>query len=192
MKKIKKTEGDIVFYVFLANGFEEIEALAPVDLLRRAGIPVKTVGVGAQTVIGSKGITVQTDMTTYELDLGDCEGILLPGGMPGTENLFASEVVRNAVCYCVSHERLLCSICAAPSIPGRMGLLDGKTAVCFPGWEDKLCGAKIGADPVVRDGNVITARGAGTAFAFSHQIISALRNREVADRVIAEIQYADM
>ena len=181
-----------MFYVFLANGFEEIEALTPVDLLRRAGVDVKTVGINGTTVIGSKGIAVQADVSPAEVELNDCQGILLPGGLPGTENLYADDFVQNAVRFAVEHKKLLCSICAAPSIPGRMGLLRGRKAVCFPGWEDKLTDAILCDAPVVQDDNVITARGAGCSFAFSRKIIEALCGAQTADRIIAQIQYADM
>lgn len=181
-----------MFYVLLANGFEETEALVPVDLLRRAGVAVKTVGISGKTVIGSKNIIVQADILPEEMDLNICKGIMLPGGMPGTENLYDSDIVRQAVQYCVSQDLLLCSICAAPTIPGRMGLLKDKKAICFPGCESKLDGACLTDAPVVQDGIMITAKGAGCVFAFSHKIISALLDHDTADRVIAQIQYADM
>ncbi len=181
-----------MFYVFLADGFEEIEALAPVDLLRRAGVNVKTVGISGETVLGSKGISVRADILPADVDLNHCDGIMLPGGMPGTENLYDSDFVQKAVRYCAANDILLCAICAAPSVPGRMGLLKNKKAVCYPGFESKLLGAIPCDASVVRDGSIITAKGAGCAFAFSHQIISALLDQATADRVIEQIQYADM
>ena len=174
-------------YVFLANGFEEAEALVPVDLLRRAGVQVATVGVTGREVNGAHGICVRADLLPEEYAPEGCEGILLPGGMPGTKNLAASDSVRNAVQRCVDAGALLCAICAAPSVPGEMGLLKGKKAVCYPGFESKLLGAQVSSDVSVRDGNVITARGAGCVFSFSHKIIAALRGVETADRVIKEI-----
>lgn len=181
-----------MFYVFLANGFEETEALVPLDLLRRGGVDARTVGVSGNVITGSKGVRVEADLELSEIDLSSCDGILLPGGMPGTENLFRSGEVCDAVRFCAENGKLVCSICAAPSVPGRLGLLKGKKAVCFPGFESELLGAEVGSAAVVRDGTFITARGAGCVFPFSHTIISALKDKQTADRVIAEIQYAQM
>lgn len=181
-----------MFYIFLADGFEEAEALVPLDLLRRAGVEAYTVGITGDVVCSSKNVRVQADLRPDAVELNQYDGILLPGGMPGTENLYASAFVQQAVNDCVSRGRLLCAICAAPSVPGRMGLLKGVKAVCYPGFEDKLIGAVLSDAPVAQDGRCITARGAGCVFPFSHAMISALKNKETADRVIAEIQYAQM
>ena len=181
-----------MFYIFLADGFEEAEALVPLDLLRRAGVDVFTVGITGAVVQSSKRVRVFADLQPEETDLARCEGIFLPGGMPGTENLYASPFVQQAVRSCAEHGGLLCAICAAPSVPGRMGLLKGKKAVCYPGFEEKLLGAVPCGDAVVQDGRLITAKGAGCVFPFSHCIITALKDRKTADRVIGEIQYAQM
>ena len=120
-----------MIYVFLANGFEEVEALAPVDMLRRAKLDVTTVGVTGKTVTGSHGIPLTADITAEELNIGaDMEMIVLPGGMPGTLNEEASPAVQAAINYCTANDRWIGAICAAPSILGHKGLLKGKTAVC--------------------------------------------------------------
>ena len=178
-----------MYYMFLADGFEETEALVTLDMLRRAGICIKTVGVGSDMPEGTHRIKVYSDISDADFAIDDCDGIVLPGGMPGTENLFASDVVLDAVGYCRKNSKLTAAICAAPIILGRMGYLDGKNAVCYPGFENELSGAKISAESCVTDGDVITAKGAGCVFEFSHQIISYIVNKETADKIIAEIQH---
>lgn len=176
-------------YVFLAQGFEEIEALTPVDLLRRAGIEVKTVAVAEQAVVGAHGIPVFADMTRYDVSLDDAlTAVILPGGMPGTKNLEHAEVVQRTLAYCNAKGRLIAAICAAPSILGHAGLLQGKEATCFPGFESELDGATLSSLPAVRDGNIITSRGAGTAIEFAAEILAALKDRETADKIVASIQ----
>lgn len=161
-----------MIYVFLADGFEETEALAPVDLLRRAGKNVITVGVGDKIIKGSHGIPVIADTTAEEITLDDnLEMIVLPGGMPGTLNLEKSEIVQNAVDYCVQNNRFIGAICAAPSILGHKGLLRGKKAVCYTGFENQLEGAVIGNGAVETDGIFITARGAGVAVEFGLKLV---------------------
>lgn len=181
-----------MLYLFLAEGFEETEALAPLDCIRRAGIRIFTVGVGGEYITGSHGITVKTDISPDEIDLTECEGVILPGGMPGTENLYASETVRNVLSFCAENKKMIASICAAPSIPGRMGLLAGKRAVCFPGFEEKLTGHIASANATETDGCFITAKGAGCVFPFAHAIISYLKDSVSADRVLQTMQYAEL
>lgn len=181
-----------MLYLFLADGFEETEALVPLDLIRRAKISILTVGVGNECVTGSHGITVKTDITAQEVDFTRCDGVILPGGMPGTENLYQCDAVKNAVGFVMQNEKLLAAICAAPIIPGRLGFLQGRKAVCFPGFENELTGCVPTSDSVVRDKNVITARGAGCVFPFAHSIISAILSPDAADKVMKEIQYAQM
>ena len=133
-----------MIYVFLADGFEEVEALTPVDLLRRSGKDVKLVGVAAKRVTGSHGINVECDITAGEIVLGgDLEMIVLPGGMPGTLNLEKSEVVQTAVDFCYDRNIPIGAICAAPSILGHKGLLQGREAIAYPGFEGQLTGAQI-------------------------------------------------
>lgn len=159
-----------MIYVFLAEGFEETEALAPVDLLRRAGKDVLTVGIDGNVIVSSHGVPVVVD--TNEIALDDTlEMIVLPGGMPGTLNLEKSQCVQNAIDYCVNNNRFIGAICAAPSILGHKGLLDGKKAVCYKGFESQLTGAIIGNTPVEEDGIFITARGAGAAIEFGLKLV---------------------
>lgn len=170
-----------MYYVFLAEGFEEIEALAPIDIMRRAGIEVYTVGVGHKTVTGAHSIPVVADIIDCEIGPDkDCEGILLPGGMPGTLNLEKSASVQKFIDYCAENCRLLAAICAAPSILGHKGLLQGKKAVCFPGFEEQLAGAEVCDDAVVRDGNIITGCGAGAALKFGFEIVKYIQNEASA------------
>ena len=181
-----------MFYVFLADGFEETEAIAPLDMLKRAGVEVRTVGVTGAEVTGTKGVRVLPDLTPENAPFEDCEGVFLPGGMPGTENLFRSDYVRSAVEYCAANDRLICAICAAPSVLGRMGLLRGRSAVCYPGFEKYLDGCRVPDLPVCTDGKIVTGRGAGCVFPFAHAVITLLRGGAAADRVLAEVQYADL
>lgn len=168
-----------MIYVFLANGFEEIEALSVVDILRRAGIETKTVGIGSiGTVRGANGIIVDTDEKDCAVDMGQIDGIVLPGGMPGAENLYESSTVRETVNYCAENGKLICAICAAPIILGRLGLLDGKEAICYPGFEKELKGAKISEKYVCKDGNIITAKGPGAALDFAFEIVNYLKGSE--------------
>lgn len=176
--------------VFLADGFEMVEALAPIDAMRRAGIDVVTLGVGTAMPKSSHGIAMQTDASAADWDgYDDIEGIVLPGGMPGTLHLGQSTDVRDAIAYCVERQKLIAAICAAPSVLGDQGVLQGKTAVCYPGFEDRLAGAEIGRAGVVCDQNVITAKGAGVAWQFGFAIVSYLRGKEAAEAVMESIQW---
>ena len=201
--------------MFLAPGFEEVEALAPLDLLRRAGLEVVTVavreaktnqlierlgrlGVSAtnlwdddRTVTGSHGITVTADITEAALPgrlaRASLEAVILPGGMPGTTNLDASPVVEKTLELAAAKDAYLCAICAAPLVLGKRGYLNGKRATCFPGFEAYLEGATVGGK-VIRDGQVITAAGMGVAQEFGLEIISALVSPEKAGEIRAAIQ----
>lgn len=176
-------------YVMLADGFEEIEALAPVDLLRRADIDVRLVGVSSSIVSSSRGIKVVTDCTPSEVDLHKAEMIFLPGG-PGTQVLYGSEFVRNAVRFCVENDRYLAAICAAPSvILGGMGLLRDKKATCFPGMEEGMSGAQAQDMPCCIDGKIITGRSAGAALDFALALCAALRGEAVAEAIRRKIYY---
>lgn len=178
-----------MFYMFLADGFEETEALVTLDMLRRADIDIKTVGVGDRIICGTHGIKVFADICEGEVNTEICDGVILPGGMPGTENLFASEAVNKVTDYCFGNKKLICAICAAPVIPGRKGLLSGHKAVCFPGFEEELSGATVCDAPCVKSDNMITAKGAGCVFEFSYEIISAVRGQEKAEEIISIIQH---
>ncbi|MBQ8331612.1 MAG: DJ-1/PfpI family protein [Clostridia bacterium] len=169
-----------MIYMFLAEGFEEVEALAPLDLLRRAGLVVTTVGVGGTQITGAHGITVTADIPDTDYHDDSPRLIFLPGGMPGTLNLAASRVVTNAVKRAYEQNAYLAAICAAPSILGDLGLLAGKEAICYPGFEDRLTGAVISRRRVVRDGKIITAAGMGVAVEMGLMLVSVLCGEEKA------------
>lgn len=175
-------------YLFLADGFEIIEALAPVDMLRRGKLDVVTVGVTGKAVTSSCGVEVVSDITIDEYTGADMEAVILPGGMPGTLNLEVNSTVQSAIDSAVADSKLVCAICAAPSILGHKGLLKGREAIAFPGFEQELDGATISGDYVVADGNFITARGAGVATEFGLEIVKHLRNKELADNIRNTIQ----
>ena len=177
-----------MIYLFLANGFEEIEALATLDVLRRAELEVVTVGVGSKIITGSHHITVTTDLEEREVLTGNMDMIILPGGMPGTLNLENSPIVLASIQYCADNGLPMAAICAAPSVLGHMGLLRGKKAVCFPGFEQELEGAQLAEGFVCRDGNIITGKGAGAAIDFGLEIVRMLTDDETADRLRMSMQ----
>ena len=178
-----------MIYMFLAEGFEEVEALAPLDIIRRAGLEIKTVGVGSKTVIGSHGIPVTADITVYELSDSTPDMVILPGGMPGTKNLDANETVHKAIADAVKNGAYLCAICAAPMILGKLGLLVGKKATCFPGFEEYLAGAIVTGQKVAVDGKIITAKGMGAAVEFGLAIVAALKDEATADELAKAIMF---
>lgn len=175
--------------VFLAQGFEEMEALTPVDLLRRCEIEVNMVGVGAPVVTGAHGISVVCNMTVDQVVMRDVDAIVLPGGMPGTLNLEKSETMKVIIQTAVEMGIPVGAICAAPSILGHMGLLEGKKAVCFPGFEQELTGAEYTDEPVVVDGSIITSKGAGTACQFSFALAEAVCGHQKMASVRRSIQW---
>lgn len=175
-------------YLFLADGFEIIEALAPVDMLRRAKIEVKTVGVTGKIVASSCGVQVQSDISVDELEYNNIEAVILPGGMPGTLNLESSEQVSSMIDKAVENNAYVCAICAAPSILGHKGLLKGREAIAFPSFENELLEANISDDYVVVDGKFITAKGAGVATEFGLKIVEVLTDKNTADKVKETIQ----
>lgn len=176
-------------YVFLAEGFEEVEALAPVDILRRSGIEVKTVGINSNIIRGSHSIPVITDLDINEIEPDESvEMIVLPGGMPGTLNLEANDKVLSFIDYCFENDIYISAICAAPSILGHKGILKGKKATCFPGFESELSGAEVTEELVVNDGKITTAKGAGAAVKFGLTLISILAGKEKADALEASLQ----
>ena len=178
-----------MLYCFLAPGFEETEAIAPIDMLRRAKMDVRTVGVGAKQITGSHNIPFICDLTDDQIVLDSTlDGVILPGGMPGTLNLENSTQVQRALDYCHQNGKLLCAICAAPSVLGHKGFLKGKSAIAFPGFEDDLKGAVLSDKSVAVDGNIITAKGAGVALEFGFAIVAALKDQQTADTIRASIQ----
>lgn len=175
-------------YVFLAEGFEEVEALTPVDVLRRAGAEVKTVGIGSKNVTGSHNITVAADITVDELVKENLEAVVLPGGMPGTLNLEKSSYVQEYIDYAVKNDLYVCAICAAPSILGHKSLLKGRKATCFPGFEKDLYGADYTDAPAVADGKFITGKGAGAAMEFALLIAEKIFGREISEKTRKSLQ----
>ncbi len=178
-----------MIYAFLAKGFEEVEAIAAIDVIRRAGVKISTVGIGSKIVCGSHDIPVFCDMDESEINLADeFDGILLPGGMPGTINLEQNETVNRFIDFCFMNNKLICAICAAPSILGHKGMLKNKKAVCFPGFEEELEGALISDDFVVTDDNIITARGMGSAVKFGLEIVKKYKNEDFVNKLKDSLQ----
>lgn len=177
-------------YVFLADGCEEIEALTPVDLLRRAGNEVCTVSVmGRQTVCGSHGIAIGADAILEEASLADGDLFVLPGGMPGTKHLLENQTLAALLKQKYGEGKRLAAICAAPWVLGNLGMLQGRRAVCYPGMEEHLTGATALSVPVVTDGPVTTARGVGAAIDFALELIRMLNGEEKAVAVKEEVVY---
>lgn len=178
-----------MIYVFFATGFEEVEAVATVDMLRRAELEVCTVGVGSAKIAGAHGIVIDCDLTDAQVRADDSlQAVVLPGGMPGTLNLEKSQTVQAFIDYAAEHGRMIAAICAAPSVLGHKGLLEGKEATCFPGMEQELYGATLSDSYVCRDGNIITARGAGVAIDFGLAVAAEFAGKEKADAVHASLQ----
>lgn len=175
-------------YILLVDGFEEIEALEPLDIMRRAGLSVKTVGVSDMRITGAHGITVEADIAMADVAAEDMELLMLPGG-PGHVNLDADNAVQGLLNDAFSRGIYIAAICASPSIPGKKGMLNGKKATCFPGFEDKLYGAEITGEKVVLDGNMLTGKGAGAAAEFGFKIVEILKDRKTADQIRGMMQY---
>lgn len=181
-----------MIYVFLAEGFELVEAMAPVDILRRAGLSVALAGVGGREIVSSNGVPVKTDVTAQEAaEAADLEAVVLPGGLPGTLNLEKSQAVQAAIDRCVKEERLVGAICAAPSILAHKGLLKGREATSFPNFQKDLeeGGATLGKGYVCRDGQFITGRGMGVSIQFGLKLVEALVSPEEAARIRTSIQW---
>jgi 4-methyl-5(b-hydroxyethyl)-thiazole monophosphate biosynthesis len=171
-------------YLFLAEGFEEIEAIATIDMLRRADIDVKSVAIGeSKAVAGAHGVTVEADLLFADADYADAAMLILPGGMPGTTNLYDFAPLRELIIAADADGKLLAAICAAPSIYGKLGLLEGKEATCYPGFEPLLAGAVHSNKPVVVSDNYITSAGPGTVTHFALQIITTLKGAVAAEAV---------
>ena len=175
-------------FVFMADGLEEIEGLTVVDILRRAGIATEMVSVsGSLEVTGSHGIRIGTDRLFGEELLEEGTLFVLPGGMPGTKHLGEHEGLGNLLKEAKRCGKRIAAICAAPTVLGALGLLEGEEAVCYPGNEEKLIGARIGQTPVVVSGQVTTSRGMGTAIPFALELVAQLKGREESDRLAAAI-----
>jgi 4-methyl-5(b-hydroxyethyl)-thiazole monophosphate biosynthesis len=177
-----------VIYLFLASGFEEIEAITTVDILRRAGCALITVGVGGKRITGSHGIEVTADIDETGVTTDGLDMVVLPGGMPGTLNLEQSPIVRATVQYGAENHKYIAAICAAPSILGHMGLLKEHTAVCFPGFEQELNAKVLSTDFVCVSGRIITAKGAGVAVDFALKIVEVIYGPEKSMMLRKSIQ----
>jgi len=169
-------------YEFLANGFEEIEALAPLDILRRGGCEVVTVSITDDLMVcGAHGVSVEADAIIQCVDTSDADLLILPGGMPGAKNLLECEMVVEALVEQNREGKLIGAICAAPMVLGENGLLEGKKATCYPGFEGQLRGAEYTAELVTVDGNITTGRGPGAAMAFGYQLLSNFVSADVVE-----------
>ncbi len=176
--------------IFMANGCEEIEGLTVVDIVRRAGLEISVISIsGSREVTGSHNITFLADTAKNEADYGELEGIILPGGMPGTLNLAADETVIQIVRQFAREQKLVAAICAAPGILGQEHILEGKKATCHPGFEDKLIGAEWTDEPVVVDGNVITSRGMGTAVEFGLAVVRYFTDEGTVEKLKKGLVY---
>ena len=174
-------------YMLLGTGFEETEAIAPLDLLRRAGIEVKTVGLNGPIITGSHGISVVADMVIQELDISDCEMIVLPGGLGGVASIRACSPAMNAISQVWEQGKFAAAICAGPTVLADLGITDGKNATCYPGCEEGMGSANMVNAPAVTDGKLITGTSAGCAVPFGLALIAALKGQAEADRIAAQI-----
>jgi 4-methyl-5(b-hydroxyethyl)-thiazole monophosphate biosynthesis len=174
--------------IIMADGFEEIEAITVIDMLRRADIEVFVLGLNSLQVRGAHNITIQSD-SLLDMFSGPYDGVILPGGLPGSTNLTNSEKVISIIKSAYKDGLLVAAICAAPGVLGKSGILNSKKATCYPGVEKKLTGAEVLNTPVVRDGNIITSRGVATAIEFSLALITYLKGSELAAKTAAAILY---
>lgn len=172
--------------VFLANGFEEIEALGTIDILRRGGIEVTTVSITEDTVVtGAHNVPVIADTTLAEAVLNEADALILPGGMPGASNLNNSETVKEALLQQYREGKIVAAICAAPMVLGGLGLLKGRNATCYPGFEPQLIGANVTGEAVEVSENVITGKGPGLVMNFALALVAAIKSEAVAEEVAA-------
>lgn len=177
--------------IFLADGFEEIEGLTVVDVLRRAQIDIAMVSISSEkSVKGAHGITVLADALLSEVDKDAFDMLILPGGMPGTKNLGASRELAELLKRANAEQKGIAAICAAPSVLGDLGFLKRRKAVCYPGFEERLSGAEVLDKPVVTDGHITTSRGMGTAIPFALELTARLAGREEAKRIAESIIFA--
>ena len=175
-------------YVLLGPGFEEVEAITPVDLLRRAGVEVRTVGINGKTVYGSHHIGIEADMTLDMAEPGNMEMLVLPGGLGGVASIEASAEALSLIRYAYENNKFIGAICAAPTILGKMGILEGKQAVCYPGCEEGMGNALVDySRAAVQSGKVITGTSAGCAVAFALALIEALKGDREAERIARQI-----
>lgn len=180
-----------MLHIFLAPGFEEIEAIAPADILRRCRLDVKFVSCGPTLeVTGAHGTTVTADLMFADADLSDSEALILPGGWPGAKNLNEHEALHAVLRQHEAKSRLTCAICAAPMVLGNLGILEGRRATCYPGFEEYLHGAELSEELVVEDGHIITGRGPGAAMAFGYAIAARFTDKEFVERLKAGMVFS--
>lgn len=179
--------------MMFAEGFETVEALMVVDLLRRGGVEVVMTSINEDDMVRSAhGIGVEMDATMDEIDLTTFDAIILPGGMPGTIHLGESKAVKDAVMLMNDAGKIVSAICAAPGVLGKYGLLEGKNACSYPDHEGNLIGAKVSREPVVVDGNIVTSRGLGTAMEFGFKLLELLESKEKAEQIKTAIVYQEL
>ena len=180
-------------YLFLADGFEPVEALAPVDVLRRAGINVVTVSIMGRAIVeAAHGVKVVADALFDDVDFSDADALVLPGGSLGTENLSACEPLRALVATANEAGKIIAAICAAPMVFGRMGILAGRRATCYPGCEGELIGAKYTAVAVEQDENIITACGPAASFEFGFAIVENICGSDAAILIREQMRFNDL
>ena len=171
-------------YVLLGKGFEEIEAVAPVDLMRRAKIDVQFVGIGSEWVTGCNGISIKADVRIEELRLDQMEMLVLPGGNDGVESIGASVPAVDAIQYAYTHQKYIAAICAAPTLLGKLGLLNGVKAVCYPGMEDGMTGAQFAGNvKTIQDGRFVFGQAPGAAIEFGLKLVEVLKGKASAQKV---------
>ena len=174
--------------MLLGTGFEETEAIAPLDLLRRAGVQVLTVGINGKTVYGGHGIGIEADITLEEMDLTALEMVIIPGGLGGVASVSASNEALDALRFAYQNNKFVAAICAGPTILAQLGITDGKQATCYPGCEKQMGSANIlDGKAAVRDGKVITGTSAGCAIVFGLELVAALKGQETADKIQKQI-----
>ena len=176
-----------MIYMLLGTGFEETEAIAPLDLLRRAGVSVATVGLNGKTIRGSHNIRVEADLEISQLDLTTMEGIILPGGLGGVASIRACQQAMDAIRFAWENQLLTAAICAGPTVLADLGITDGKNATCYPGCEGQMGSANMVQAAAVTHGNLITGTSAGCAIPFGLALIAYLKGQAEADRIAAQI-----
>ncbi len=179
--------------MLMADGFETVEALMSVDILRRSGVELVMASISDKCeVVSAHNVKIQADSLLSEVDPMDFDCVILPGGMPGTLHLGDSKEVEETLAKMSEAGKILAAICAAPSVLGKYGYLQGKNACCYPGMEDKLTGAKTNTNPVNVDGKVITSRGLGTATEFAFALVEALVGKAKVDELKKAIVYLEI
>ena len=177
-------------YEFLATGFEDIEALIPLDIMRRAGVDFKTVSVtGSLVVESAHGVKIEADMLIEDADFGDADLLMLPGGLPGATNLNAHAGVRKALVEHNVRGKMIGAICAAPMVLGGLGMLEGKRATCYPGFEKYLEGAEYTNELCTIDGNITTGEGPAAALPYAYKLLAALTDAKTADGIADGMMY---